>query len=128
MLSVISDYINQKTTEWSKLRKEDIYYDIKSKVVNEENEVNVYKVGVLGGLEPTWDFMFGIKLKENKPLLRFFLDGDREKDIVKSIQNEGYEYEQQGWMKELKLEMSSLEEVKRFLDKHVWRHDPGNFY
>jgi len=128
MLSLINDYINQKTTEWSKLRKEDIYYDIKSKVLEDEGTVNVYKVGVMGGMEPTWDFVFGIKLKENKPSLNFFLDHDRETEIVESIAKEGYEYKQHGWMKELILEMNNMDEVKKFLDKHVWGFDPGRFY
>ncbi len=113
MLSLINDYINQKTTEWSKLRKEDIYYDIKSKVLENENSVNVYKVGVMGGMEPTWDFVFGIKLKENKPFLNFFLDHDRETEIVESIAKEGYKYKQHGWMKELILEMNNMDEVKK---------------
>ncbi|MDF2534357.1 MAG: hypothetical protein K0R18_514 [Bacillales bacterium] len=80
-----------------------------------------------GDDELSWNFTFSIAIIDDGFELDFFLD-DTERDIMDSIKAAGLKGKSNLWMKEFQIKLKTFDEVKDFLNKHVWQYDLGYFY
>lgn len=128
-LDEIEEYISSSIVMWSlTANRVDWSYELKfgRDLLCSEMSVCVYKVGKEYE-HKIQSFIFGITPVEDIYKIRFFID-ECERNILESLINENYHYHVNGWMKEFNIELEGFEEVKNFLNKHVWNHDLGYLY
>ncbi|MNN00198.1 hypothetical protein D3C81_1127830 [compost metagenome] len=128
----LQEYLNSSIVAWAlTTNRVDTHYDLKTRIgIDNQNlqYVSVNKVGVMvRGEDPSWNFIFSITITKNGFDIDFFLD-DVEEDIADSLDRDNYEHRKNVWAREYSVSLKTFDEVKEFLNKHVWKYDFGYFY